>query len=187
MIAYADRMRRQGWFGPPPPAGGWFGPLAAAGSSDALALTPFYGAGVDGGNSAAGTQLTLHAHFSRVAISMCDPNHLMSATRARKAPRHAARIGRARARVSRAAAARSDRAHRRPRAHRTPPPRTAVATAHRRRAPPPRAAAAAAARVRALLTFELVYQFMHARRLRSSLAISRTPPGCNELLTSKYK
>ena len=82
MIVHGERVRREGWFGPPPPAGGWFGPLAAAGSSDALALTPFYGTGVDGGNSAAGTLLTLHAHFSRVAISVCDPDDLTSATRA---------------------------------------------------------------------------------------------------------
>jgi hypothetical protein len=83
VIVHGERVRREGWFGPPPPAGGWFGPLAAAGSSDALALTPFYGAGVNGGNSAAGTLLTLHAHFSRVAISVCDPDDLTSATRAR--------------------------------------------------------------------------------------------------------
>jgi hypothetical protein len=137
VIAHAERARSDGWFGPPPPAGGWFGPPAAAGSSDALALTPFYGVGVDGGNSAAGTLLTLHTHFSRVAISVCDPDDLTPATRTRAALRHATRIGRARVRNSRAAAARSDRAHRRPRAHSTPLPRTAAAaartaTAHRR-------------------------------------------------------
>ena len=120
MIAHADHVRRESWLGPPPPAGGWFGPLAAAGSSDALALTPLYGAGVDSDDSAAGTLLTLHAHFSRVAISVCDPGDLTSATR-----------------DSRAAAARSDRAHRRPCSHRTPPPRTSAAAVHRRRAPPP--------------------------------------------------
>jgi hypothetical protein len=154
VIAHADRVRREGWFGPPPPAGGWFGPLAAAGSIDALALTPIYGAGVDGGNSAAGTLLTLRAHFSRVMISVCDPDDLTSATRARKTPRHAARIGCARARDSRAAAVRSDRARAPPTAH---APHTVAAHRRRCRAPPPRTAAAAAARVRALLTFELYF------------------------------